>query len=250
MYSFRRRRFRRRTWRGRRRQGRRYGRRYARKRYSYRRRGRTARKYGSKSLATYTFRSDLQVDLQPQNLTQEAGGITFGIYQSGDAQFLAGMYNRYRILKVTCKVKPKTPKYTSLDPLIAVADTPSNNIDRQDVPEIFLRRDYEDNNAPSGTLLAFRNAKGTFRVGFGNTKTFSIRPATQQFMYEGVLGTAYSPSWRRWISTDDPSCEYLGLKYVMPSINAYFDKAFFYNGGWTLEWWIKVQYRDWRRGTT
>lgn len=145
------------------------------------------------------------------------------------------------------------PKQTVMEPMIAVQDATANRIDVGDNPQgpdLWMRRDYEDNSAPTGTLDAFRGAKGTFKVACGRTKTFSLVPAVQQAAYEGVIGTAYMPAWRKWISTDDAATPHYGLKWYITQTNAYFEKVFDKNGGWQIDFWIKVQYKDWRRGTT
>lgn len=178
--------------------------------------------------------------------------MSFILNYSTDALFIAGLYNRYRIKKITCRVSPDVPKGVTLDPMIAQQDNPLNLVDKDYLggPTCYMRRDYEDANGPTGTLDAFRNSKGCFKIPWKGTRKFTIKPAVLSFAYEGVVATGYMPVWRRWISTDDLGVEHYGLKWWIEPVNEYFNKVFQYNGGWHMDIWLTVEYKDWRRGTT
>lgn len=248
--AYRRRRYRRKTWRSRRRPARRFGRRTLRRRRSGFRR-RSYRRGGSmsKKHAIFTFKAENEIDFTPSSITPTSGSIAFDLNDSSDALFLSGMYNRFRIKSITIKISPKHPPGTVIEPMIAIQDNINAACDRQEYPVIWIRRDYEDSIAPAGTEDAFRNCKGTFRINYNQTKTFKLRPAILTMAYEGAVTTAYSPAWNKWIWSSDPDTQHFGLKWYMPAINAYFDRVYYFNGGWRGELWYTVEFAQWERGT-
>lgn len=88
-------------------------------------------------------------------------------------------------------------------------------------PEIVYCVDNDDNTAPAASAAGMNTirergkAKGFLYSSTRRSCSIGLRPAVLSNMYEGVAATAYSPQWRKWISTTDYATPHYGLKYVI-----------------------------------
>lgn len=163
----------------------------------------TTKRYSVKSGIVHRFTRTVLSILTVAS-SPAAAGMTFKLSDLPNYSEYTALYDQFRIDKVIVTFEPV---YTDWSGSKSTADTQNFYL-----PSIYTCLDYDDANSPLAVddILQYSTEKHGRFIGIHKR---ILTPSILVQNYETDVSTAYTPAFRRWVSSTDPTTRHFGLKY-------------------------------------
>lgn len=188
------------------------------------RRRRTVRQVPRPKLKPLALREHSFVErTAPALVTVAQEATASGFYRSYDLDSILqaanykNIFEFYRIDKVVCTVRYKgasTPAFATVPATTSGSQASyALELNNEICPVVYYKVDHNDASADS--LNTLKESMRTKEIQLTNDKPscqIVLRPAIQAEAYKTAIGSAYTPKWGQWLSTDDSNVPHYGLK--------------------------------------
>lgn len=183
------------------------------RRYGSRSLGRFSRRVGTRRFGSrivprgvppHSFKRFVQIGAIGNllNSAETMFAYTFSLDQLPNYTEFTSLYDQYMITKVVVKF------YHIRDPSQVTNLAPGGAVSGG----VLLTAIDHDDSTPASSGNEMRQYSTCHVTNFGKDHTRVQVPCVLRQLYETAVTTAYTPSYRQWISTNDPGCQHFGLK--------------------------------------
>lgn len=149
-------------------------------------------------------RIGIQVDLT----ASPTGALQFQLSDIPNVSELTTMFDQYMIYGVAVEFR-----------LIYSPDS-TGNVASSIYPNLYVRRDYDDNNTESSLQIMQSNKSKRVVLYPNRSRKFYIKPSVLTAVSNGLNTYINRPVWKQWLDCSDTSVPHLGLKFACDTMGA------------------------------